>query len=473
MEISFIILLVYIVIVLLLIYQIIVDYNNSSPVKAISWIMAVIFFPVLGMLAYYIVGRNTRKKRSKFQKWRNEFNQQCKREFKFDKNDPIYKNSFTELKTMVYKLERSPVFSGNKIDVYPGGKIKFEHLLKDIENAENHIHIFYYAIGDDKIGRELKNKIIEKVKQGIKVRLIYDGLGCNKTNRNYFRQMTDAGVEVRTFLPLSFPKILRSINYRNHKKIVIIDGKIAYTGGINVKDEYVDGLKWGRWNDCHFKIEGAGAQGLQSVFLADWYYVSNEYLESPQYFPEVGSPGNSPVQIVNAEPLGLNANIRDAIFTAITHAKKYVYIETPYFIPTPCLIRAIETASLSGIDVRLIIPKRSDNGSVQHASNSYIEQMLRNHVKVYQYMDGFTHSKLIVIDDELVIAGSTNIDIRSLELHFETNILIYDKNIANTVKDIYHTDIKNSEQINLDEWIKRSKLVKFKEDCFRLLSPLF
>lgn len=470
---GFIILLIYALIVLLLIYQIITDYNSSSPVKAISWIMGVVFFPFIGMLAYYIVGQNTRKKRSKFQKWRNEFNRQHKREFKFDKDDPIYKDKFPEVKALVYNMERSPVLSGNKIEVYPSGKIKFEHLLKDIETAKNHIHIFYYAIGDDKIGRELKNKLIEKVKEGIKVRLIYDGLGCNKTNRKYFRQMTDAGVDVRIFLPLSFPKILRSINYRNHKKIVIIDGETAYTGGINVKDEYIDGLKWGRWNDCHFKVEGSGAQGLQSVFLADWYYVSNEYLDSPDYYPEIGSPGNTAVQVVNAEPLGLTANVREAIFTAITHAKKYVYIETPYFIPTPCLIRAIQTAALSGTDVRLIIPKRSDNGSVQYASNSYIEQLLRNKVKVYQYNDGFTHSKLIVIDDELVIAGSTNLDIRSLELHFETNILIYDKEVAQIVKEIYFTDIQNSNEVILDEWMNRSGWVKFKEDCFRLLSPLF
>lgn len=465
-------LIIYILILVWLIYSIIIDYDNKNPVKTICWIFTVTFIPVIGMLFYYVVGRNLRKKRSKFKKWRNEFNDQHKREFKFDKDDPVYHQNW-ELKNLIYNIERAPVFSGNNIEVYPSGKIKFEHLLKDVETAKEHIHIFYYAIGDDKIGGQLKDKLIKKVKEGVEIRLIYDGLGCNKTNIRYFREMQQAGVDVRTFLPLTFARILRNINYRNHKKIVIIDGTVAYTGGINVKDSYIDGLAWGKWNDTHFKIEGPGAQGLQSVFLADWYYVSGEYLNDDKYYPEIGSLGNSPVQIVNSEPLGLHANVLEAMFVAITRAKKYVYIETPYFIPTACLLRAIQTAAMSEIDVRLIIPRRSDNGSVQHASNTFIETLLRNKVKVYQYTAGFTHSKLMVIDDELVIAGSTNLDIRSLELHFETNIFIYDREAAEKVKEIYYNDIADSEIIELDRWIRRPKSTKFMEACFRLASPLF
>lgn len=248
---------------------------------------------------------------------------------------------------------------------------------------------------------------------------------------------------------------------------------MAYTGGINVKDEYLDGLKWGKWNDLHFKVDGPGAMGLQSVFLADWYYVSGQYLSSPGYYPSVGIMGESNVQIVNAEPLGNHANIKEAMFTAITRARKYVYIETPYFIPTECLIRAIQTVAMSGIDVRLIMPKRSDNVNVQYASNSYVEELLRNKVKVYQYVEGFTHSKMIIIDDELVIAGSVNLDVRSLELLFETNLFIYDRNVAKTVKHIYLNDIADSKPVNLDDWMNRSRLTRFGEACFRLMSPLY
>lgn len=473
MEIWYFVLIVYILLVLGLIFTIIVDYDNRNPVKTICWIMVVIFIPLLGMLAYYMVGRNVRKKRSKFRKWREEFNLRNKSRYKIDRSDPIYKDNFKELKTIIFNLEQSPVFTGNRIEVFPDGKSKFHRLLKDIDNAQEHIHIFYYAIGDDRIGNKLKNRLIDKAKAGVKVRLIYDGLGCNKTNLVYFKQMIEGGVEVETFLPLRFPRALRSINYRNHKKIVIIDGRMAYTGGINVKDEYVDGLKWGKWNDLHFKVEGPGAMGLQSVFLADWYYVSGQYLSSPGYYPSVGIMGESPVQIVNAEPLGNHANIKEAMFTAITRAKKYVYIETPYFIPTECLIRAIQTVAMSGIDVRLVMPKRSDNVNVQYASNSYVEELLRNKVKVYQYMEGFTHSKMIVIDDELVIAGSVNLDVRSLELLFETNMFIYDRNVAKTVKHIYLNDIADSKQVNLEEWMNRSRWTRFGEACFRLMSPLY
>lgn len=467
------ILIAYIVFLLVLIYTIIIDYDDKNPVKTICWILVVIFLPLLGVATYYIVGRNVSKKRSKFRAWREEFNRHNQISSQTWQTEPIHPDHYKELKSLILNLEQSPVFSGNKISVYPGGKSKFYSLFEDIVGAQSHIHIFYYAIGDDHIGNEFKEKIIEKVKLGVKVRLIYDGLGCNKTNKKYFKQMIEAGVEVRTFLPLSFPRLLRSVNYRNHKKIVIIDGRIAYTGGINVKDIYIDGLPWGRWNDIHFKVEGSGASGLQSVFLADWYYASGQYLSAPEYYPEVEICGNVPVQVVNAEPLGMHSNVMEAMFTAISRAKKNVYIETPYFIPTEGLLQAIQTAAMSGIDVRLVMPKKSDNDFVQYASNSYVEKLLRNKVKVYQYLNGFTHSKLILIDDELVIAGSANMDIRSLELLFETNLFIYDKEVSQTVKSIYQDDMNNSEELHLHEWMHRSRSVKFREACFRLFSPVY
>lgn len=463
----------YIAFLFILVYTIIIDYDDKNPVKTICWILVVIFLPLIGVMAYYIVGRNVSKKRSKFRAWREEFNRHNQISSQTWQTEPIHPDHYKELKSLILNLEQSPVFGGNKVSVYPGGKSKFYSLFEDIVGAQLHIHIFYYAIGDDHIGNEFKEKIIEKVKQGVQVRLIYDGLGCNKTNKKYFKQMIEAGVEVRTFLPLSFPRLLRSVNYRNHKKIVIIDGRIAYTGGINVKDIYIDGLPWGRWNDIHFKVEGSGASGLQSVFLADWYYASGQYLSAPEYYPQIGIFGDVPIQVVNTEPLGMHSNVMEAMFTAISRAKKNVYIETPYFIPTEGLLQAIQTVAMSGIDVRLVMPKKSDNDFVQYASNSYVEKLLRNKVKVYQYLNGFTHSKLILIDDELVIAGSANMDIRSLELLFETNLFIYDKEVSQTVKNIYQDDMNNSEELHLHEWIHRSGAVKFREACFRLFSPVY
>ncbi len=465
-------LLLYLLLVAALIYNLILDYSNSNPVKTICWIFVLVFVPVVGAVAFYMVGRNIGQKRSKTRKLREQFYRQHKCTCALQANDPLYARH-TELKRLIFNVEHSPVFPGNRIEVYPGGKIKFEHLLKDIADAREHIHIFYFTIGDDTIGGQFKDNLIEKVRSGVSVRLIYDGLGCNQTNLKYFRHMQEAGVEVNTFLPLSFPRIIHSINYRNHRKIVIIDGQMAYTGGINVKDEYIDGLPWGRWNDIHFKIEGPAAQGLQSVFLADWFYVSGEYLSADTFFPACQPAGRSPVQIVSSEPFGLHSAILEAMFTAITRARKSVYIETPYFVPTSCLLRAIQTAAMSGIDVRLIIPKRSDNGGVQHASNTYIESLLRHRVKVYRYADGFTHSKLMVVDDELVIAGSTNLDIRSLELNFETNVFIYDAEVAQEVKEVYLRDLAVSEAVELEQWIARSKWTRFKEACFRLVSPLY
>lgn len=463
----------YVAFLLVLVYTIIVDYDDKNPVKTICWILVVICLPVLGMLAYYIIGRNISKKRSKFKLWREEFNRRKLSGFATEAADPLHPEHYKELKSLILNLEQSPVFCGNRIEVYPNGKSKFHSLFEDIELAATHIHIFYYAIGDDHIGNELKDKLINKVRQGVKVRLLYDGLGCNKTNKRYFKQMMKAGVEVRTFLPLSFPRVLRNVNYRNHKKIVIIDGRIAYTGGINVKDVYIDGLSWGKWNDIHFKVEGSGASGLQSVFLADWYYASGQYLSSPEYYPGIEVFGSVSLQVVNAEPLGLHSNVMEAMFTAITRAKKYVYIETPYFVPTECLFQAIQSVAMSGIDVRLVMPGKSDNAFVQYASNSYVEKLLRNGVRIYQYAKGFTHSKLMIIDDELVIAGSANMDVRSLELLFETNLFMYDDKVAKIVRGIYLTDMENSEELNLDDWLQRGSLTKFREAFFRLMSPVY
>lgn len=455
------------------VYKTINSYDNCNPIKTIGWILAFIFLPGIGFLAYIILGRNLNKKRSYFRKLQKAMKKHGKPVFGFqsqEKNDLMKK--YDEQRIMLSHLSHLPLFPGNKIDLYPTATEKFHNMFQDMENAKDHIHVLYYTIAGDEIGTRFKDIILRKHREGVKVRILYDDIGCNETPKSYFNEIREAGISVAVFSPAVFPKMMKSVNYRNHKKIVVIDGEIGYTGGINVKDEYIKGVDWGVWKDFHLRIQGPGAQGLQFVMLKDWFYESNEYINEPRYYPEVGNFGNNYLQVVTAEPVDEYANIMQGMSAAILRAKESVYIESPYFVPNETILNAIQMASLSGIDVRMVMPDKSDNMKVQYASNSYVQQILSSNVKVYRYQAGFIHSKLIVIDDELTIAGSSNMDIRSFELNFETNVFIYNKETAKNAKEIILRDMSDSVQINPEDWANRRTRDKFVDAFFRLFSPL-
>ncbi|MCD7973130.1 MAG: cardiolipin synthase [Candidatus Azobacteroides sp.] len=464
---------VYILLVIRTIYRIIINYNNSNPVKTIGWILAILLFPVIGMILYIVIGRNLKKKRSLYKRYQDKIKAEGKRSFRFEETeDSELMEKYTKLNTLLDNLSQLPVFRGNKIDLYSSGKEKFRQLFADIEAARDHIHVFYYTIGDDETGINFRAALIKKAKEGVTVRLMYDAIGCNETHRKYFEEMTAAGIQVTVFSPVKFSKILRTINYRNHNKIVVIDGEIGYTGGMNVKDDYVKGLSWGNWQDLHLRIQGSGAQGLQAVFFRDWYYTCKEFINEERYFPKIRNFGNNSLQIVTAEPTDEYANIMRGMICAIMRAKKSVYIETPYFVPTASFLSALQIASLSGVEIYLVMPHRSDNQKVQYASNSYVAQLLTANVSVFQYNNGFIHSKLMVVDNALTIAGSSNLDIRSFDLNFETNVFVYDKETAVKAREIICRDIHNCHKLTLDEWMKRSKKDKFIDSLYRLFSPL-
>ncbi|MCD8263555.1 MAG: cardiolipin synthase [Tannerellaceae bacterium] len=301
--------------------------------------------------------------------------------------------------------------------------------------------------------------------------MVYDDIGCNETKNSFFKGMIKEDIAVANFTPIKFAKLIWRINYRNHKKIVVIDGKVGYTGGMNVKDEYVKGVSWGVWKDTHVRVEGPGAQALQAAFVIDWYYTKHELLQDTRYFPTVSFSGNVPLQFLTAEPLGNFSHIMMGMMEGITRAKRSVYIETPYFVPTDSIITALQTSALSGVEIHFVLPGRSDNAKVHYATKSYIQQLLCAGIHVYRYQAGFIHSKLMVIDDELTIVGSSNMDIRSFELNFEGSLFIYDQETACKAKEIILKDINDSKLMNEKEWEKRPKRKKFVEAFFRLFSP--
>lgn len=453
--------------------QIILNYANTNPIKAVGWILAVVFIPVVGFLLYIVVGRNLRRRQFKYKRLRKAIKESGEIHYGFSPDcDYIISDNYKELNKLLVKLTYMPIYPGNSVEIFGTGADKFKRMFEDIDRAKETINILYFTIGDDSVGRLFRSKLAKKAKEGVEIRLLYDDMGCNHTSKKYFREMEKEGIIVDVFSPLKFPKIIQSVNYRNHKKIVVIDGKIGYTGGFNVKDEYIKGVDWGAWRDLHFRIEGAGAQGLQMVFITDWFYTHGEFLNAARFFPPVEVYGNNPIQVVSAEPLGYTANIMQGMLMAINRARKRVYIENPYIVPTDEILTALQNAALSGIDVKLIMPERSDNTKVQWASGTYVSQLLSANVKIYQYTGGFIHSKLMIIDDDLTIAGSSNLDMRSFELNFETNVFIYDKDTVNKAIKFFEEDMEVCVQIQEDVWNNRPLRKKFVDSFFRLFSPL-
>lgn len=445
--------------------------ENRNPIKTMSWVLVLILLPVVGLLLYYLFGEDNRKKRFISRRMYKRLKNRALPKTVSEEYAP-FPEKYTELATLLKNLDKSPVLDGNKVQFYTDARKKFEALFQDIRAAKHHIHLQYYIFEEGKIGKKLSEHLIEKAKEGIEVRVIYDDVGSWKSKARFFKRMKDNGIEIEPFLPVVFPVLTSHVNYRNHRKIVVIDGEIGYVGGMNVADRYLDGGKFDHWQDLHIRIRGKGVQGLQSSFLLDWYYAHKTYISSRIYFPELPSFGNNPMQIVTSGPIGLYRNISQGLFYAFLNARKSISIETPYFIPSESILKALQTASLSGIDVKIIIPGQTDTIFAQYATRSFVKELLLGRIKVYLYQKGFIHSKLITIDNSLTIVGSSNMDVRSFEHNFEVNAFIYDPETCQKAQKIFQNDLNDSAQMFSEEWNKRNRKERLKESACRLFAPL-
>jgi len=372
--------------------------ENRSPIKAIAWILAVMFLPVIGIIWYLIFGQDTTKKRVISKRMYSKLKRRPLDEMGgpadvegLERHDNLIK--------LLKNLDYTPLLGGNDVQIFTHARDKFDQLFTDIEQAKHHIHVEYYVLLDDTIGTRLQQALIKKAKEGVEVRVIYDSFGSRKAKKRYFEEFRKAGIEAESFLKLALPSLTSRLNYRMHRKIVVIDGRIGYVGGINVADRYLEGFSWGIWRDTHARIEGKGVQGLQSVFLIDWYFVSQTLITSRDYFPKLENFGNSPMQIVNSGPLSKYNELAHGIMQAIYDAKESIFIQTPYFLPPDGMIDALQSAAIRGVDVRIMMSKRSDVHLVQMASRSFIKQMLRSGVKIFFYTKGFLHSKTMTFDN--------------------------------------------------------------------------
>ncbi|MDR2234429.1 MAG: cardiolipin synthase [Tannerella sp.] len=446
--------------------------ENRNPLKTIPWVVVLLFLPGVGLILYFVFGQDNRRQRIISRRTYKRIMQPLQSDIvKQDrcKAPDIYQ----PLVRLLNRGKRNPLLYGSDITCYNNGVEKFDALMEAIGNAKHHIHLQYYIFADDEIGRKVKKMLIEKAGEGVEVRVLYDDVGSWDVKNRFFQEMRAAGIEVHSFLRVFFPIFSSKVNYRNHRKIVVIDGVIGFMGGMNIADRYVKGATWGPWRDLHFKIEGKGVHGLQSAFLIDWYVASKLLIRGKAYYPDEKIFGDNIMQIVTSGPVGPWRNYLQAVTFSIANAKKYVYIQTPYFLPTDALNQALQTVALGGVDVRLMLPKNSDTRTANLASHSFLDDMVKAGVKIYFYHDGFLHSKLLLIDDLLTSIGSANIDFRSFEHNFEINAFVYQESFAHQMKKHFLDDMnQHCERLIPAKWLKRSIFKRIAESFMRLFSPL-
>lgn len=450
--------------------------DNRQPAKTIAWVLVLLFVPVVGIVLYIFFGQNTRKMKLISGRSLDQLSKRSMLEFVEQRNlrMPEYFSSLVRLFT---NQSMSLPFKDNAVEFYTDGYQFFPALLQAIKGATNHIHLDTYIFADDPLGRLVSDALIAKAREGVEVRLIYDDVGCWRVPERFFDRMRQAGVKVRSFMPVRFPAFTSKVNYRNHRKVCVIDGTQGFIGGMNIALRYVNGLHGGTlpWRDTHMRLRGSVVYALQRAFLVDWYFVDRTLINDHRYYPPMPwhISNDSLAQVVTSSPIAQWPDIMQGYVRILLEAKRYVYMETPYFLPTEPVMFAMRTAALAGVDVRLLIPRRSDAWLIQLASMSYVTETLEAGVKVRLYEKGFNHSKLLVADDQISTCGSTNIDFRSFENNFEANVFFYDRQTALRIKDIYMRDEDCS--INFSEARElhhRPYMHRFVESLLRLLSPL-
>ena len=448
--------------------------DHRQPAKTVAWVLVLVFLPVVGIVIYFFFGQNTRKERFISQRSLDQLTKRSMLEFAEQKNLKIPADQGALIKLFTNQNWSFP-FKDNEVDIYTNGYDFFHMLLRDIGKAKNHVHIDSYIFNDDALGYMVADELVEKASQGVEVRVIYDDVGCWNVKNEFFERMREAGIEVHAFMPVKFPAFTGKVNYRNHRKLCVIDGKIGYIGGMNIATRYIKGRSGLAWRDTHLRIRGGAVYGIQRAFFVVWYFVDRTLITNRRYYPEVSEKlkNDCLIQIVTSSPISPWPDIMQGYVRILLQAKHYVYMETPYFLPTEPVLFAMRTAALAGVDVRLMIPYKTDAKLVEWASRSYVMQTVESGVKIYLYKAGFNHSKLLVSDDALCTVGSTNIDFRSFENNFEANAFIYDEQMACRLKDVYLQDVKESVLLeDVRDLGNQTFIQRLWESLVRLISPL-
>ena len=462
----------YIIVDALVMIKVVMD--NRQPAKTMAWILVLWAIPVIGILLYIFFGQNTRKERLISERSLSQLTKRSMFEY-IEQKDLRLPESHRPLMLLFKNQSMALPFKDNDVTLYTSGYDFFPALLHEISLAQHHIHIDIFIFEDDELGNLIADALIDRAEHGVEVRVIYDDVGCWKVKNAFYERMRNAGIDIHPFMPVKFPAFTSKANYRNHRKIIVIDGKTGFIGGMNFATRYVKGTGTHPWRDTMMRVVGGAVYGLQRAFLIDWYFVDRTLITSRDYYPSLttGFHNNCVAQVVTSSPVTEWPDIMQGYVRILLEAKRYVYIETPYFLPTEPVLFALRTAALAGIDVRIIIPMHSDTRIVEWASISYIKDVIEAGVKVLLYQAGFNHSKFLVSDDSICTCGSTNVDFRSFEHDFEANVFFYDEGLALRMKKIFMDDEALS-PLATDVYAKTpfSFRKRLWASIVRLLSPL-
>lgn len=446
--------------------------ENRNPIRSLAWVIALIFLPVVGLVFYLFFGRSLKGEHmiSRHNR-RRMISRMAPRHV--DLTNRRLPAADKNLIKLARALSSSFYTVNNQIEIFTTGAEKFEALKRDLRNARKSIYLQYYIFSDDATGQEIADILISKAREGLEVKVIYDHVGSFSARSRFFRRMAENGVETHPFFRVTFPQLANRINWRNHRKIVVIDGETGYLGGMNIADRYQNGTSEDMaWRDTHFRLQGDIVESLLYSFIIDWNFKNTpESIEYPKV-PPVKIHNSVGMQLVTSGPLDSWDNQALCFLKAISNATRSIYIQTPYFLPTDALQHALEAAALSKIDVRIMIPGKSDSLMLQYAGYSYVAQCLRAGIKVYLYNPGMLHAKGIIIDESLVIAGSTNFDYRSFENNFECSLIIYDREVNSRMRDIFFHDLKSCTKLTFNAWHRRPLLQRGLESIVRLVSPI-
>ena len=448
--------------------------DNREPTKTMAWLLVLWFLPLLGIVLYFFFGQDTRRERLVSQRSLNQLTKRSMLEF-VEQKDLRLPEAHRPLMRLFNNQSMALPFKDNEVEIYTSGYDFFPAMLQAIGQATAHIHLDFYLFCDDPLGRLVADALIDKARQGVEVRVIYDDVACWRVSSNFFERMRREGIEVHAFMPVKFPAFTSKMNYRNHRKLCIVDGRVGFVGGMNIALRYVKGTPTQPWRDTHLRVEGGAVYGIQRAFLVDWYFVDRTLITDRRYYPPL-SPAisnNCLAQVVTSSPVSPWPDIMQGYVRILLEAKRYVYMESPYFMPTEPILFAMRTAALAGVDVRLIIPQKSDSRLLDRATLSYVVETLQAGVKVYLYQAGFNHSKLLVCDDSVATVGSSNVDFRSFEHNFESNIFFYDEGMALRLKHVFLDDLALSRPIDEVRPMEHRPFVRrLGESLLRLLSPL-
>ena len=448
--------------------------ENRQPTKALVWLLVLVFVPVLGIVLYFFFGQNTRKERIISRQSLDELSRRSMMGYVEQKNLSVPEEYKPLMRMLAHEGWALP-FKNNEVEIFTDGYQFFPALLREIAQAKHHIHIDTYIFNDDALGQVVADALIDKANEGVEVRVIYDSVGSWSVKSSFFERMRDAGVDVHAFMPVKFPAFTSKVNYRNHRKLCVVDGKVGFIGGMNIAARYVTGRNGRKWRDTHLRVVGGAVYGIQSAFLVDWFFVDRTLISDRRYYPAIDNQDHNDclAQVVTSNPTSEWPEIMNAYVRILLQAKKYVYMETPYFLPTETFTSALRICALSGVDVKLMIPSKADAKVVEWASRSYVMQALEDGVDVRLYEDGFNHSKLLIADDTLCSCGSTNIDFRSFDNNFESNIFFYDHEVTKRMKQVFLDDLEHCVAVkDLKDIENRSFFSRLWESIVRLFSPL-